>query len=124
MELRLNSVRMINHDQSKEFSLGELDIMEEELAIAYINPQDFEEMYLTASLKLHISNENGEIIVNFEQDEDVPKGTVLMPVSIWSNQLTTVKDGEIVNKNIAVQVEASRDPPTKLNVIIKKIRNE
>lgn len=111
----------MDHDEAREFALGDIDSMEEELAIAFINPKDFEEMYLTKSLKLHISNEHGEIIVKFEQDEDVPVGSLLMPVSIWSNQLTGIKNDYLINKNILVEVEASRDPPTKLSEIIDKI---
>ncbi|MBD3211956.1 MAG: hypothetical protein GF311_05035 [Candidatus Lokiarchaeota archaeon] len=122
MELKLNPVRMIDFDEAKEFALGNIDNMEEKMAIAFINPNDFEEMYLTPSLKLHISNENGEIIVQFKQDENVPTGTILMPVSIWTNQLTGVKDDELLNKNIPVEVEASRDQTTKLTEILKKIK--
>jgi len=122
MELKLNPVRMIDYDEAKEFALGHIENMEESMAIAFINPQDFEEMYLTPSLKLHISNDFGAIVVRFKQDEDVPVGTILMPVSIWSNQLTRTKDGEIINKNVPVEVEASRDPPTKLMDIIEKIK--
>jgi formylmethanofuran dehydrogenase subunit D len=122
MELKLNPVRMIDFDEAKEFALGDIDNMEEKMAIAFINPKDFEEMYLTPSLKLHISNKNGEITVKFKQDENVPAGTILMPVSIWTNQLTGVKDDFLINKNISVEVEASRDPPTKLEELIKKIK--
>ena len=121
MKLMLNLVRMMDHDEAREFALGDINSMEDELAIAFINPKDFEEMYLTKSLKLHISNEHGEIIVKFEQDEDVPVGSLLMPVSIWSNQLTGVKNDYLINKNILVEVEASRDPPTKLSELIDKI---
>jgi len=122
MELKLNPVRMINYDEAKEFALGNIKNMEENIAIAFINPQNFEEMYLTPSLKLHIFNDFGEIIVRFEQDEDVPVGMILMPVSIWSNQLTGIREGEIINKNIPVEVEASRDPPTKLMELIENIK--
>jgi formylmethanofuran dehydrogenase subunit D len=122
MELKLNPVRMIDFDEAKEFALGDIDNIEDKMAIAFINPKDFEEMYLTPSLKLHISNENGEVTVKFEQDVNVPAGTILMPVSIWTNQLTRVKDDELLNKNILVEVEASRDQPTKLTEILKKIK--
>jgi len=123
MKLMLNPVRMMDHDEAREFALGDIDSMEEELAIAFINPKDFEEMYLTKSLKLHISNEHGEVIVKFDQDEDVPIGTILMPVSIWSNQLTGIKNEDLINKNIPVEVEGSRDPPTKLPDLIEKIKS-
>lgn len=113
---------MIDHDQATEFMFGEIDSMEEKLAIAYINPSDFEEMYLVPSLKLHISNDHGEVVVNFDQDEKIPKGTIVMPVSIWSNQLTSIRNGNIINKNIPVEVEGTRDPPTPLKDLILKIK--
>jgi formylmethanofuran dehydrogenase subunit D len=122
MELRLNSIRLVEHDQAEEFMFGEIEKMEENMAIAFINPKDFEEMYLTKSLKLHLFNEHGEVVVRFEQDENIPKGTIAMPVSIWSNQLTSTKDGKLLNKNIPVNCEASRDPPTKLTELIEKIK--
>jgi len=122
MELKLNTVRLFEHDEAREFTFTDIEEMEENLAIAFINPEDFEEMYLVPSLKLHISNENGEIIVKFEQDESVPKGTILMPVGIWANQLTSVEGGEIHAKYIKVDVEGSRDPPTKLKELIERIK--
>jgi formylmethanofuran dehydrogenase subunit D len=122
MKLRLNSIRLIEYDQAKEFTFGEIEKMEENLAIGFINPEDFNEMYLTPSLKLHLSNEHGEVVVRFEQDEKVPKGTIVMPVSLWSNQLTSIKNGKLLNKNITVECEASRDPPTPFKELIKKIK--
>lgn len=122
MELKLNTVRLFEHDEAREFTFADIEEMEEKLAIAFINPEDFEEMYLVPSLKLHISNENGEIIVKFKQDEKVPKGTILMPVGIWANQLTTVEGGDIHTKYIKVDVEGSRDPPTKLRELIERIK--
>lgn len=120
--MKLNTVRLFEHDEAREFTFSDIDTMEEKLAIAFINPEDFEEMYLVPSLKLHISNENGEVVVKFEQDEDVPKGTILMPVGIWANQLTSVEDGEIQAKHVKVEVEGSRDPPTKLKELIERIK--
>lgn len=122
MELKLNTVRLFDHDEPREFTFSDVDKMEEKLAIAFINPEDFEEMYLVPSLKLHLSNENGEIVVRFKQDDDVPKGTILMPVSIWANQLTSVEEGEIQVKHIKVEVEGTRDPPTKLKALIERIK--
>lgn len=124
MELSLNTVRLFDYDEAREFLFTEIEKMEENLAIAFINPEDFEEMYLVPSLKLHISNENGEVNVRFEQDEKVPRGTILMPVGIWANQLTGVKNGEIQTKHVKVEVEGSRDPPTKLMELIERIKQQ
>lgn len=122
MEMKLNTVRLFDHDEAREFTFSDVENMEEKLAIAFIHPEDFEEMYLVPSLKLHLSNENGEIVVKFKQDEDVPRGTILMPVSIWSNQLTSVIEGEIQTKHVTVEVEGSRDSPTKLMELIERIK--
>jgi len=55
-------------------------------------------------------------------DENIPQGTIVMPVSIWSNQLTALKNGKLHNKNINVEVEGTRDNPLSFEQIIKKIK--
>ena len=47
-----------------------------------------------------------------------------MPVSIWSNQLTHVDNDEITYKNIAVNVEATRDPITTFKDLLNSIKNK
>ena len=122
MEMTLNTVRMVDHDQAREHSFGDEKSLEENLAIAVINPEDFKKLNLTQSLHLTVSNKNGQIIVGIKEDESVPQGTVLMPISIWSNQLTEVEKNELIFKNITVHVEATRDPITTFNEIIKSIK--
>ncbi len=123
MEMILNTMRMVDHDQAREHSLGDEKSLEEHLPIGILNPKDFKKLNLTRSLHLTVSNKNGQIIVGIKEDEGVPQGTILMPVSIWANQLTSFEKNEIIYKNITVNVEASRDPITSFNQIINSIKS-
>ena len=121
MEFILNSIRRIDNDQVKEHAFGTEQSLEEKLAICFINPKDFEKLNLVSSLHLKISNKEKHIIVKVEKDDDVPDGTVLMPVSIWSNQLSVVQNNEILYKNIVVNMEATREPIMKFKEIIQEL---
>jgi formylmethanofuran dehydrogenase subunit D len=124
MKMLLNTVRMIDNDQHSEIFYGNPDSMKEKLAFGIINPNDFEKLNLVKSLRLHLKNEYGEVNIRFIQEEGVPEGVIMMPVSIWSNQVTGVKDGEVVYKNIPIEVEATRDQPLGFEDILKKISNK
>ena len=121
MEFILNSIRRIDNDQVKEHAFGTEQSLEEKLAICFINPKDFEKLNLVSSLQLKISNTEKQVIVKVEKDEKVPEGTVLMPVSIWSNRLSEVQNEELLYKNIVVNVEATREPIMKFKEIIQEL---
>ena len=121
MEFKLNSIRRIDNDQVKEHAFGTEQSLEEKLAICFINPKDFEKLNLVSSLHLKISNKEKHVIVKVEKDDDVPDGTVLMPVSIWSNRLSVVQNNEILYKNIVVNMEATREPIMKFEEIIQEL---
>ena len=121
MEFILNSIRRIDNDQAKENAFGTEQSLEEKLAICFINPKDFEKLNLVSSLHLKISNKEKHVIVKVEKDDDVPDGTVLMPVSIWSNRLSVVQNNEILYKNIVVNMEATREPIMKFKEIIQEL---
>jgi len=121
MEFKLNSIRRIDNDQVKEHAFGTEQSLEEKLAICFINPKDFEKLNLVSSLHLKISNKEKHVIVKVEKDDDVPEGMVLMPVSIWSNRLSVVQNGELLYKNIVVDVEATREPIMKFKEIIQEL---
>jgi len=123
MEMILNTMRMVDHDQAREHALGDEKSLEEQLSIGMLNPKDFEKLNLTPSLHIKISNKNGEIIVGTKEDENVPQGSILMPVSIWANQLTSFESNELIYKNITVNVKATRDPITSFNQIINSIKS-
>ena len=117
----LNSIRRIDNDQVKEHAFGTEQSLEEKLAICFINPKDFEKLNLVSSLHLKISNKEKHVIVKVEKDDDVPDGTVLMPVSIWSNRLSVVQNNELLYKNIVVNMEATREPIMKFKEIIQEL---
>ena len=117
----LNSIRRIDNDQVKEHAFGTEQSLEEKLAICFINPKDFEKLNLVSSLHIKISNKEKHVIVKVEKDDDVPDGTVLMPVSIWSNRLSVVQNNEILYKNIVVNMEATREPIMKFEEIIQEL---
>jgi len=122
MEFLLNSVRMVDNDQAREFSIGTESSLNEKLAIAFINPKDYEKLNLELDNNLKIMNEMGEIIVKVKNDDNVPQGTVLMPVSIWSNQLTTTTNNEINYKNIKVTLEATNENTLGFKELIQRIK--
>ena len=121
MEFLLNTIRKIDNDQVKEYTFGTEQSLEENLAICFINPKDFDKLNLVSSLHLRLSNKEKHVIVKVEKDGNVPEGTITMPVSIWSNQLSEVQNHELLYKNIVVNVEATRDPIMKFEEIIQKL---
>ena len=122
MELILNTVRKVDNDQTKEFAFGDIKSLEENLAIAFLNPTNMKELNLKNEEYLNITNDVGSIVVKALEDEDVPEDSILLPVSIWANQLTTVEDNELFFKNIKVNVKATDEAITKYEDIISKIR--
>ncbi len=121
MEFLLNSIRKIDNDQVKEHAFGTEQSLEQNLALCFINPKDFDKLNLVSSLHLKISNKEKHVIVKVEKDDNVPEGTVTMPVSIWSNQLSEVQNNELLYKNIVVKVEATREPIMKFKEVIQKL---
>ena len=124
MEFILNTVRKIDYDQTKEFTFGDIQSLEQNLAIAFLNPKDVIELKLPNETNINIANEVGSIVVKVIEDENIPEGTILLPVSIWANQLTQVRDNEIFYKNIKVYIEATDEPYTKYKDIINKIKGD
>ena len=114
-------MRKIDNDQVKEHAFGTEQSLEENLAICFINPKDFEKLKLVSSLQLKISNKDKYVIVKVEKDDNVPEGMVVMPVSIWSNRLSIVQNNELLYKNIVVNVEATRKPIMKFKEIIQEL---
>ena len=122
MNFILNTVRRMENDQSKEFSLGNSKSLVEKLAIAFINPKDFDKLNLSSKPNLKISSNFGIVIVKGIADEDVPEGTVLMPISIWSNQITGIENSELIYKNLEVDVEGTEEQVDDLNSLINNIK--
>jgi len=124
MEMTVNIVRMIERDQIEEFSFGDELSLKEKLAIGFLNPNDFDKLGLVKSLHIKLSNKYGDVIISQVRDEKVPEGIVLMPVSIWSNQITGVENGNIIYKDLKVEVEPTRDPILQFKDLIAKIKKK
>ncbi len=112
---------MVDNDQAKERFVGKEADTKNFLAVGFINPDDYKELLITPSLGIIVSSPFGEVILKAKEAKEVPKGTILMPVSIYSNQLTGVDAGELTYKNIKVRVEITRDQPLEISDLIKSI---
>lgn len=121
MEMLLNTVRMVDYDQMREYTFGDDISLKENLAIGLINPEDFKNLNLTSSLNLKLTSIYGTVIIYPKQDENIPKGTITLPISIWANQITGVENNELVYKNINVNVEATRDTILNIKDILNSI---
>jgi formylmethanofuran dehydrogenase subunit D len=124
MELVLNTVRKIDNDQTKEFTFGNTQSLEDNLAIAFLNPKNAKELNITKDGHIKISNEGNSIIIKVIEDENTPEGIVVLPVSIWANQITQVRETEIFYKNIMVHIESTNEPITRYGDIINKIKGD
>jgi len=124
MDMLVNTVRMIDNDQAKEYSEGDNNTLTEKLAIGLINPEDFKNLNLTQSLNLKLISNFGSVIIKALQDKNVPLGTINMPVSIWANQITGIENNELLYKNIKVNVEVTRDSVLGLKELINSIKEK
>lgn len=124
MDMLVNTVRMIDNDQAKEYSEGDNNTLTEKLAIGLINPEDFKNLNLIQSLNLKLISNFGSVIINALQDKNVPLGTINMPVSIWANQITGIENHELLYKNIKVNVEVTRDSVLGLKELINSIKEK
>jgi len=121
MEMVVNTVRMVDYDQAREHAIGNNQTLKENLAIGLINPEDFKRLNLTSSLNVKVISKYGEVIIKIKQNNDIPNGTILMPVSIWANQITGFENNELIFKNIKVNVEATRDSVLTFESLLKSI---
>jgi formylmethanofuran dehydrogenase subunit D len=124
MEMILNTIRKIDNDQAKEFAFGDDQTLEDHLAVAFLNPKDSTKLNLTKEKHLKIYNNIGSLIVKGVDDENVPEGCILLPVSIWANQITKVEEGELVFKNIGVKIEVTNDPILNYSDLIILIKGD
>ena len=122
MEMIVNTVRMVDYDQLREHSFGDDNSLKENLAIGIVNPEDFIKLNLTPSLNLKLVNDHGQVIVKVKQEKDVPLGTILMPVSIWTNQITGIINKQLIFKNLKVNAEATRDNVLDIKGLLNVIK--
>ena len=122
MEVILNTCRKIDNDQVKEFIFGDEASLQDKLAVSYLNPLDLKKLELSIKSNIKISSKKSSIVVKCLEDPKVPEGMILLPVSIWSNQLTEVEGEEIQYKNIIVNIEPTSDSILSFNDILKRIK--
>jgi len=121
----LNTVRMVDYDQAREFSFGDDNSLKDKLAIGIINPEISKKLNLGTKKNVNVKVTScfGEVIVKIKENREIPFGTFLMPISIWSNQITGTKSGMLWFKNIKVNVEPTEDPVKNFSELIKKIKS-
>lgn len=120
----VNTVRMIDNDQAREYSFGDEISLKEKLALGFLNPDDFKKLNLGSSINLKISTKFGTVILKIKENEKVPKGIILIPISIWANQITGVQDNELFFKNFKASVESTREPVLSFKDLIKEIKGD
>jgi formylmethanofuran dehydrogenase subunit D len=77
---------------------------------------------LNSNARIKITSQRSSIVVKCLEDSNVPEGMILLPVSIWSNQLTAIEGEEIRYKNIVVGVEPTNDSILSFNDLLRRIR--
>ena len=122
MEFILNTSRRLDNDQAREFAFGDETTLKQKLAVAFLNPIDLGKLKIEPKSNVRIFNDMGSIIVKCEVDEKIPRGMILMPVSIWANQLSFILDNDISYKNIKVQIEPTEEKILKYNEIIQQLK--
>ncbi|MHA1489984.1 MAG: molybdopterin dinucleotide binding domain-containing protein [Promethearchaeota archaeon] len=124
MEMIINTVRMIDNDQAREYTFGDEISLKEKLAIGFLNPDDFKKLNLGSSINLKISSKFGTVILKINENEKVPRGTILIPISIWANQITGVQDNELFFKDFIASVESTKEPVLSFKDLIKEIKGD
>ncbi|MFX0040536.1 MAG: molybdopterin dinucleotide binding domain-containing protein [Promethearchaeota archaeon] len=122
MEMKVNTVRMVDFDQAREYSFGDNNSLKEKLGIGLINPTDFKKLNIQSNLNLRLTNNFGTVIIKPKEEEDIPVGTIIIPVSIWANQITGIENDNLVYKNIGVNVEVTSDSVLEINELLNIIR--
>ncbi|MFX1390570.1 MAG: molybdopterin dinucleotide binding domain-containing protein [Promethearchaeota archaeon] len=118
MEMIINTVRMVDNDQAKEYFFGNEETLKNKLAIGLFNTLDFKNLNISSDMNIRVTSNFGKVVIKPIENENVPIGTIVMPVSIWANQITGIEQNEINFKNIKVKVETCRDPILNLDDLI------
>ena len=106
----INTVRKIDHDQAKEHAFEDDKSLKENVALAVVNPENLKNLNLQNNSNIKITSQFGNVILRVQEDKDVPKGMIYIPVSIWANQLTGIINDQLIYKNLKANVEPSNEP--------------
>ncbi|MFX1500844.1 MAG: molybdopterin dinucleotide binding domain-containing protein [Promethearchaeota archaeon] len=124
MEMLINTIRMVDYDQAKEYSEGDNKSIKEKLAIGFLNPNDYKNLNITSKSNLKITTRFGNVSIKPQQDKTVPLGIINMPISIWANQITGIENDELIFKNLKANVEISQDPILDLQDLLNSIKEK
>ena len=124
MEMIINTVRKIDYDQVKEHTFGDNETLKENLALALINSEDIKNLNLTSNSNVKITSQFGSVVLKIQEDNDIPKGMVCIPISIWANQLTGIINDQLIYKNFNAEVEPSNEPVLGLQDLILQINSK
>jgi len=122
MEMIINTVRKIDNDQAKEHIFGDEKTLKENVALAWINPENLKLINLKSNSNIKISSQFGSVVLRVLEDESIPTGMINIPVSIWANQLTGIENDQLIYKNLKANVEPSNDPVLDFKDLILKIK--
>ncbi len=123
MELIINTVRKIDHDQIKEHVFGNEITLKENVALAFINPDNLKETNIKINSNIKVTSKFGSVIIKVQEDKNVPKGMIYIPVSIWANQLTGIENNQLIYKNIKANIEPCNEPVTEFKELINRIKS-
>ena len=122
MEMIINTIRMIEYDQAKEHAFGDNETLKANLAIALINPEELKALNRNSNSNLKITSQFGSVVLRIQEDKNVPKGMVCIPVSIWANQVTGMVNDQLIYKNFKAEVEPCSEPVLGLQDLILQIK--
>ncbi len=122
MKMIVNTVRMVDYDQVREYAFGDNNSLKEKLAIGLINQEDFSKLKINSRLNIKLSNNYGNVVIKPIQDNNTPIGTIIMPVSIWANQITGIENNELIYKNLGVSVETTSDLVLEMQALLSLIK--
>jgi len=122
IKLNLSTSRKLDNDQAREQAFGDNLSLKENLAVAFFNPLDIKELKVKLDTNVRIFNDTGSVIVKCKEDDKLPQGMVLMPVSIWANQITFALNDDLMYKNIIVQIKPTEEKVLDYEELIQKFK--
>ncbi len=115
---------MVDFDQAKEYAFGDYKEIHKNLAMCFLNPNDFSALGLKEGLNLHIRGKYGEVVLYSQKKQEVPEHMLIIPVSIWANQITGIENDQLTYKNIEVEVEPTSTPVLTYSELISKFQRK
>ena len=115
---------MVDHDQARELSFGDEQSIKDKLAIGILNPENFKKLSISENSNIKIHSEYGEVVLKVKEDKDLPLNMIIIPVSIWANQITGAIQNKLFNKNLQITVENTNDPVEEYKDLIEKLKGK